>query len=45
MTIMTVKNIKDEQVNINNVFIEFKLYEIIYISCDLEYPCNEHPFL
>ena len=35
MTIITIKNIKDEQVNVNNVFIKSKLYKIIYIKSSL----------
>ena len=35
MTVITVKGIKAEQININNVFIESKLYKIIYMKLSL----------
>ena len=32
MTIITVKDIKTEQINVNNVFTKFKFRETIYIK-------------
>ena len=32
MILITIEDIKKEQVNINNVFTKFKLYKIIYIK-------------
>jgi hypothetical protein len=34
--VIAIKDIKKEQVNINNVFIKFKLYKTIYIKPPLD---------